>query len=102
MLLAEDVSIPDVNELSRKFNIVELNTTVKPLYFKHFFFTLHVSQVIYLDPDIQVYAPLVEVMKGLNKVMITLPPHILLPVDDEFTPNDKHILPTRIFNLGVG
>ena len=100
VLVAENVPMPDINELSKKFNIVELNTTVKPFYFKHFFFTLHASQAIYLDPDIQVYAPLVEVMKGLNKAMITLTPHMMSPVDDEFSTNDKHILPTGIFNLG--
>jgi hypothetical protein len=32
--------------------------------------------------------------------MITLTPHMLTPVDDEFWPNDKHILPTGVFNLG--
>lgn len=100
VLLAEDIPMPNINELSEKFNIVELNTTVKPFFFKHFFFTLNAEQVIYLDPDIQVFAPLTEVMRGLGQAMITLTPHMLSPVDDEFSPNDRHILPTGIFNLG--
>lgn len=100
VLLAEDIPMPNINELSEKFNIVELNTTVKPFFFKHFFFTLNAEQVIYLDPDIQIFAPLAEVMRGLGQAMITLTPHMLSPVDDEFSPNDRHILPTGIFNLG--
>jgi hypothetical protein len=100
ILLAEDIPMPNIDELSEKFNIVELNTTVKPFFFKYFFFTLNAEQAIYLDPDIQVFAPLTEVMRGLGQAMITLTPHMLSPVDDEFAPNDRHILPTGIFNLG--
>lgn len=100
ILLAEDIPMPDIDEMSKRFNIVELNTTVKPFFFKHFFFTLNAEQAIYLDPDIQVFAPLDEVMRGLSQAMITLTPHMLSPVDDEFSPNDRHILPTGIFNLG--
>jgi hypothetical protein len=94
------VAMPDVLELSQKFNIIELSTTVKPYYFKHFFFTLGANQAIYLDPDIEVFAPLKAVQQGLDSAMITLTPHMLTPVDDEFWPNDKHILPTGVFNLG--
>lgn len=100
VLPAEQVPMPDINELAQRFNIVELNTTVKPFFFKHFFFTLNAEQAIYLDPDIQIYAPLIEVQRGLSQAMITLTPHMLSPVDDEFAPNDCHILPTGIFNLG--
>jgi hypothetical protein len=100
ILLAETIPMPDIEGLSKKFNIVELNTTVKPFYFKHFFFTLQASEVIYLDPDIQIFSPLTEVIKGLSQAMITLTPHMLSPVDDEFGPNDRHILPTGVFNLG--
>ena len=100
VLPAEDVPMPDIEQLSKRFNIVELNTTVKPFYFKHFLFTMQASVAIYLDPDIEVFAPLAEVMQGLSQAMITLTPHLLSPVDDEYAPNDRHILPTGIFNLG--
>ena len=55
ILSAEDIPIPDINELSKKFNIVELNTALKPFFFKHSFFTMQASQAIYLDPDIQCF-----------------------------------------------
>ncbi|MBO0357373.1 glycosyl transferase [Hymenobacter sp. BT186] len=100
ILLAENISMPDINSLSEKFNIIELNTTVKPFYFKHFFDNLQANEVIYLDPDIQLFARLDEVMYGLSTSMVTLTPHLLSPIDDEFGPNDRHILPTGIFNLG--
>jgi len=100
MLPITEVAMPDARELSQKFNIIELSTTAKPFYFKHFFFKLGATQAIYLDPDIEVFAPLTAVLHGLDTAMITLTPHMLSPVDDEFWPNDKHILPTGIFNLG--
>lgn len=93
------VGMPDLRELSQKFNIIELSTTAKPYYFKHFF-ALGAHQAVYLDPDIEVFASLTAVRHGLDSAMITLTPHMLTPVDDEFWPNDKHILPTGIFNLG--
>ena len=95
-----EVAMPDARELSLKFNIIELSTTAKPFYFKHFFFSMGATQAIYLDPDIEVFAPLTAVLHGLDVAMITLTPHMLSPIDDEFWPNDKHILPTGIFNLG--
>jgi hypothetical protein len=100
ILPVDQIPIPDLSELSSRFNIVELNTTVKPFYFKYFFFKLNAAQVIYLDPDIKLFSYLDEVMKGLQTAMITLTPHMLSPVDDEFGPNDVHVLPSGIFNLG--
>jgi hypothetical protein len=97
---AKDIRMPDLEELSQRFNIVELNTTVKPFYFKHFFFTLEASSVIYLDPDIELFSRLAEVEVGMRQAMITLTPHMLSPIDDDLSPTDKHILPTGIFNLG--
>lgn len=100
VLPVTDVAMPDPRDLSQKFNIIELSTTAKPYYFQHFFFKLGATQAIYLDPDIEVFAPLAAVLHGLDTAMITLTPHMLTPVDDEFWPNDKHILPTGVFNLG--
>lgn len=100
ILPAKEVPMPDIEEMSKRFNIVELNTTVKPFYFKHFFFTLGAAAAIYLDPDIEVFSRLVEVEKGLSQAMVTLTPHMFSPVDDELGPNDRHVLPTGVFNLG--
>jgi len=101
VLTADKIALPEhIKELSRKFNIVELNTAVKPFYFKHFFFKEGAQQVVYLDPDIQVFGRMHEVLNGLQSSMLTLTPHMLSPVDDQFGPNDYHILRTGIFNLG--
>lgn len=100
ILVAEDVPMPSIDKMSERFNIVELNTTVKPFYLKYFFYTLNADWVIYMDPDIELFSPLVEVLNGLSNTMITLTPQLLSPVDDEFGPNDSHILPTGVFNLG--
>ncbi|WP_242928884.1 glycosyl transferase [Pontibacter vulgaris] len=101
IILAEDIYLPEnIESLCQKFNIVELNTTVKPFFFSHFFNILNADKVVYLDPDIQLFSPMEEVLLGLEKAMITLTPHMLTPVDDNFGPNDYHILRTGIFNLG--
>jgi hypothetical protein len=96
---ANTIGISRFEELCSRFNIVELNTTVKPFYFQYFF-NKGAKHVIYLDPDIEVYSPLTEVIKGMETAMITITPHMLTPIDDEFGPNDYHILRTGVFNLG--
>lgn len=96
----EQLNIPDFDKLVDKFNIIELNTTVKPYYFTKFFFEEGADGVIYLDPDIQVFNRMTEVLDSMNTNMITLTPHLLSPIDDEYGPNDYHILRGGIFNLG--
>ena len=100
ILVARDVYGLDIEELSKRFDIVELSTTMKPFYLKHFFSKPETKSVIYLDPDIQVYSRLDEVERGLEQAMVTLTPHMLTPVDDEFSPTDKQTLQTGVFNLG--
>jgi hypothetical protein len=99
VLSVDEVKIPDIEGLSRKFNITELNTTVKPFYFMHFF-GQGATQVIYLDPDIEIFGRLEEVLKGMETAMITLTPHIMSPLDDKHCPSDYDLLRTGTFNLG--
>jgi hypothetical protein len=53
----EELAIPCFEEMERKYNLVELNTAVKPFYMEYLYRRdSAVSGVIYLDPDIQVFA----------------------------------------------
>ena len=83
-----------------RYNIKELNTTVKPSYFHHIFKKYKADKVIYLDPDILVKSSFKEVIKLLNKKNIILTPQILSPLGGELTLNDFQLLRDGIFNLG--
>ena len=97
---AETLQIPNFDELVNKYNIMELNTAVKPSYFRYLFETYKAEKVIFLDPDILVTRYFAEVIDALNTKNIVLTPQILYPVDDGFTLNDYQLLRDGIFNLG--
>lgn len=96
----EDLKIDCFNELNRKYNLVELNTAVKPDYFKYVFENFNAEKVLYIDPDILVKSTFEEVYTLLDTQNIILTPHICSPVDDDYQPTDYHTLRGGVFNLG--
>jgi hypothetical protein len=96
----EDLQIKEFEELTNKYNIVELNTAVKPSYIHLLFNKYKADKVLYIDPDILVTSHFDEVLQILDNQNIVLTPHICTPIDDEFAPTDYHTLRGGIFNLG--
>lgn len=96
---AEDLNLPDLERLFYKYDIVELNTALKPTFLKHTF-DLGYEHVLYLDPDIRVFAPLTPVLDALQEASIVLTPHALSPVMDGVRPSDVDFLRTGAYNLG--
>jgi len=97
LLPVEQLRIVDFERLVLKYDIVELNTAVKPFYFEYFL--REERSVIYLDPDIYLFSPLHIAKNVLDDWHIALTPHICSPVDGS-GPNDMHLLRGGIFNLG--
>jgi len=89
-----------VVSLAKRFDITALNTALKPDAFIHLFKQHKWQKVIYLDPDILVKGGLTLAFQALGNCTAILTPHINSPVDDEYGPNDVHLLPTGIYNLG--
>ena len=96
---AEELNLPDLERLFYKYDIVELNTALKPTFLKQTF-ALGYEHVLYLDPDIRVYAPLTPVLDALQDSSIVLTPHALNPVMDGLRPSDVDFLRTGVYNLG--
>lgn len=92
---------PDILDLALKYNIVELNTAVKPHYFLHFIEKLNAKVVFYLDPDIYVYQNFKPLEEYLQVDDILLTPHILKPIPiDGKTPFENDFLNFGLYNLG--
>ncbi len=100
ILPVEELNIPDFDFLQVKYDIIELNTTVKPFYFKYFFENYKSGKVIYLDPDIKIYSEFTEVLNLLDTYNIVITPQNCTPIDDGHLPSDKDLLGTGTFNLG--
>jgi hypothetical protein len=92
---------PGIDELSEKYNIVELNTCIKPRAFKYFFDNYAAKQVIYFDPDIVIYDTLQWINPLFESHSILLTPHILsaIPPDGK-KPDENTFLNYGLYNLG--
>ena len=56
--------------------------------------------LVYLDPDILLFRPMVEVFDGLGAHNIVLIPHIMQPLQDGKEPSDLSIMKSGVYNLG--
>lgn len=96
-----DLGIPSLQELANRYNITELNTSLKPFAFLSIFERHNGASVIYLDPDIMVTSPFEEVVDLLNEQNYdcVLTPHVCEPA--EFAEmDDSKMLQYGIYNLG--
>ena len=102
LLPVEDLSIEGFDAMADDYNIVELNTAVKPFYIEHLYRRdSRVSTVVYLDPDILVYGSFKEIEDKLAAYSIVLTPHICAP--DDTPAHMQHeiaALSMGLYNLG--
>jgi len=98
---ADQLGIDAFDDMAIRYDVMELNTAVKPFAIEWLLDNTDASSVVYLDPDICVYRRLEEletVLKDGASVVVT--PHLTAPLEDGKTPNDHHMLQAGVFNLG--
>jgi len=95
----ETLNIPNFRSVAFKFDILELNTAVKPTFLKHLFGS-GATKVIYFDPDIFVFNSVELIYEALEDASIVLTPHILGPTPDAEHRYERDLLATGVFNLG--
>lgn len=98
---AQAIGIPNLLDLTLRYDIMEFNTAVKPFMFEWVFSSTDCDLAIYLDPDIRVFSRL-DKIEGLLEggASVVLTPHICSPLEDGKTPNDYNMLQAGVFNLG--
>ena len=100
MVTADALRIPDFREFAFRYGIMEFNTAVKPFMFQHLLARGH-TQVVYLDPDIEVMAPLDHVFQLLDDgASFVLTPHLTQPAERDTFPDDTGIMRAGVYNLG--
>ncbi len=101
ILLAKDLGIPRWEFLTFRYEIVELNTAVKPFLFEYLFKVHGLDRVAYFDPDMVLYAPLDDLNGLLDQHPIILTPHIVQPVEAQhIMPPEQEFLMLGTYNLG--
>jgi hypothetical protein len=98
----EQLNLPQFGEMVRKYNIVELNTAVKPFYMAFLYERdPKVDAVIYLDPDILVCGSFSRLLVKLGTYSIVLTPHSCTYDDSAVNIHyEKVMLYAGIYNLG--
>ena len=118
---ARDIGVPDYTSFTFRYDILELNTALKPFMFLHLL-GLHsgtfsgtlgetrceaqgeepgFERVIYLDPDIAVFAPLGGVLDALDVgASLVFTPHLHAPAEGDADPDDIGIMRAGTYNLG--
>ena len=94
-----DLDLPRGVNFCHRYDILELNTAVKPFAFRSLF-GLGYDLVTYFDPDICLYRNLDVIESQLDDSEILLTPHITAPVLDNYQPQEVDILRAGTFNLG--
>ncbi|MBW4719537.1 FkbM family methyltransferase [Saccharothrix obliqua] len=89
----------DYLRMATSYNVTELATAVKPYLLRQL--RERSDVVIYLDPDIEVFAPMPELAELATAHGIVLTPHHLRPLPrDGKDPSEAVIMGSGIFNLG--
>lgn len=98
----DDLGLPEPRKFAFRYTILELNTAVKPWAFRWVLAHDAADRVVYLDPDIRLYGPLVEVERALDEgATMVLTPHLNAPLPaDDRRPSEHHILKSGTYNLG--
>lgn len=100
VVTAESLAIPDFRDFAFRYDVMEFNTAVKPFMIRHLLARGHDS-VLYLDPDIEVFAPLAHVFALLDEgASFVLTPHLTRPAERDEFPDDLGIMRAGVYNLG--
>jgi len=100
-VMLTEIGIKDIKAEGMKYDILELNTNVKPSFMKHLLQDYDLEKLVYLDPDIFVYSPLAPVFEALDAgAAATLTPHMTTPVSDGRAPSEQDMLYNGTYNLG--
>ena len=85
--------------MATAYDVTEFATSVKPYALRHL--VAEADCVLYLDPDIQVFAPLTPLIDATIAAGWSLTPHCLAPMTRDGTgPTEAEIMAAGVYNLG--
>ena len=99
LLRPQDIACEPFEAMAASYSTIELSTAVKPWLLQTLL--ADADHAVYLDPDIQVLAPLDEVRGLAVEHGVVLTPHNLTPIPrDGLYPSEESILIAGAYNLG--
>lgn len=97
-----EIGLPpeEIGRMKVIYNITEFSTAVKPWLLRHLL-AAGASEVLYFDPDIEIFSPLDDLFELARKHSIVLTPHSTVPYPrDGLRLEESDILGAGIYNLG--
>lgn len=100
VLHVEDLGVPSLGEMIPRYGPVDFSAMVRPWLLKRMLET-DSDHVVYLDPDIQVFAPLADVAEAAKKHGIALVPRVLEPMPrDGERPTEQEVSAAGAYDIG--
>lgn len=99
-IFAHQLEIPSFHNFAFRYDILELNTAVKPYLLSHLRDRFDLDRIFYFDPDILICDQLTGLIEALEKNDAVLTPHITHPLEDEHHPSERALLQCGVYNLG--
>lgn len=99
-IILKEIGISDLESLAFKYDLLELNTNVKPTFLKFLLKERAINAIVYLDPDINVYSALTPILDLIEHSDVVLTPHTLVPIVDDKKPSERDLLVNGTYNLG--
>ncbi|HJU25379.1 MAG TPA: glycosyltransferase family 4 protein [Rhodanobacteraceae bacterium] len=98
----DQLDLPNFDAFVFRYDIMELNTAVKPYMFEWLRMRHPRAGLVYLDPDIYVVQPLSEVAQAFaGGKLAVLTPHLNAPLpDDGKFPTELSLMRTGAYNCG--
>lgn len=98
----DQLGLPDFEAFVFRYDIMELNTAVKPYMFGWLRARHPEAGLVYLDPDIYALRPLDEVALAFDEgKLAVLTPHLNTPLpDDGKFPTELSLMRTGVYNCG--
>ena len=98
---ADSLGIAEWPRFAFQYSSLELACALKPWAIKHVLAEADIDKVVYLDSDVQVYAPFIELDRNLDCHPIVLTPHLTTPLSqDGGGPGEVAILRSGVTNAG--
>ncbi|HEV7670213.1 MAG TPA: glycosyltransferase [Thermoanaerobaculia bacterium] len=99
-VFAAELGIPAFENFAFRYDILELNTAVKPFLLDYLRKTYGLDRIFYFDPDILVLDSVAPLERLLDEHPAVLIPHITRGLDDGLLPPERMILMAGVYNLG--
>jgi len=102
LFVLNDIGLPPGEEtrMPMLYGVTELATALKPWFFRHLL-TREQTQLLYFDPDIEIFSPLDRLAQLAREHCLVMTPHTTRPMSrGGVRPNETDILSAGAYNLG--